>query len=140
MLCCGKCGSTDIKDNGVTNPEPWWMIPQWREDIKEYKARREHEKSRITRMGKALSVAIPGNSRDPAIRERKLEVLYLRDFYLDNVFGKGGRKPCSAKYDLDQYPWRQDITFRAYWKSRKPIWWHDEWIPEGFWADWEEPD
>ena len=136
---CRRCGSEDFEDVGVTNVDPWWMNqPRWLKDIRAYKSLRESEKNRLTRMNKALQVLIPISPRSEDGRAKAKDVLYLGARYRTGVFGAGGRKDCSAKYDIDKYPWEQSISFWSYWQTMKPDWWEDSWVPEGFWDKWDE--
>jgi hypothetical protein len=138
VATCRQCGSNDIEDTGVTNPEPWWVKPEWLENIEAYKQDRNVEKIRVTRLAKALSVAIPGDAHDPMIRAQKKDVLALGALYRVMVFGEGGAKPCGDKYNLSAYPWLTSAKFKPYWEQYKPAWYQDAWIPEGFWTEWGE--
>ncbi len=135
---CRDCGSNNIEDTGVTNPEPWWVKPQWLEDIEAYKQDRNAEKIRVTRLAKALSVAIPGDAHDAVIRAQKKDVLDLGKLYRVMVFGEGGEKPCGDKYNLSAYPWQTGAKFRSFWAQYKPAWYQDAWLPADFWASWGE--
>ena len=135
---CTNCGMP-IKDEGTHNKDPWWMLkPQWLKDIEGYKELRNGEKIRITRMTKALQRRISVSPRSEAGRAMAKEILYLGKRYNLGVFGPGGRKPCSAKYDIDKYPWEQSISFKDYWERMVPYWWDNSWVPEGFWVKWKE--
>jgi hypothetical protein len=136
---CRACGSTDIEEGGpVSNPEAWWVKPAWLEQIEAYKQARNVAKIRVTRLAKALSVAIPGDAHDAVIRQQKKDVLDIGKLYRVMVFGEGGAKPCGDKYNLSAYPWLQDAKFKSFWATYKPAWYKDEWLPADFWATWGE--
>jgi len=142
---CRTCGSCDIDEGGpISNPEPWWVQPQWLVDINAYKQERNVEKLRLKRMGKALQVAIPGSQSSAEWEAKAKEVLYLRDLYIHRIFGEGGPKPCSAKYDYAYYKWEKEEQarqpFKAFFLAARPAWYDLTWLPAGFWAQWGEAE
>jgi len=119
---CRACGSTDIEDTGITNPDPDWMDePEWKKEGREYKDAREDAKNYDRKY-------IYAKSMDYADKQVRLKARKLWYVFHDAKYGPGGRKcPASAyiecvmaAYDPENYPWDKTMFVEEWWEANKP--------------------
>jgi len=125
---CRACGSTDIEDEGVSNP----AAPEVTEPYTpSYRELRERDKRTDWQFFRARMDDVDVEMEGASSRKRKeaKRVIYelWRDFH-DEKYGKGGRKCFAGSFadcqmqaqDPVNYPWDRDMVVEQWWEANKP--------------------
>jgi len=138
MATCRICGSHDIDENGgVSNPEAPEVFEAY---VPSDRTIVERQKGRDTRAYRALMTLVKKNARKEAfpdadwekVQELMKVVYYIGQDQRKKRYGGWDTPGCNPVADTTMSLEYED-TAQGWWETYAPIWFDEDWMPEGFW-------